>query len=49
VIDSITEDREEYYGFDESDFPDASSDGRVKLLLSYPWRCPTSMRCRSSS
>jgi hypothetical protein len=36
VIDSITEDQEEYYGFDESDFPDASSDGRVKLLLSYP-------------
>lgn len=36
VIDSITEDQEEYYGFDETDFPDASSDGRVKLLLSYP-------------
>jgi hypothetical protein len=36
VIDSITEDQEEYYGFDESDFPDPSSDGRVKMLLSYP-------------
>jgi hypothetical protein len=36
VIDSITEDQEEYYGFDESAFADASSDGRVKMLLSYP-------------
>ncbi len=36
VIDSITEDQEEYYGFDESDFPDPSSDGRVMMLLSYP-------------
>ena len=36
VIDSITEDQEGYYGFDESDFPDPSSDGRVKMLLSYP-------------
>lgn len=36
VVDSITENQEEYYGLDESDFPDASSDGRVKLLLSYP-------------
>jgi hypothetical protein len=36
VIDAITEDRQEYYGFDEGDFPEASSDGRVMLLLSYP-------------
>lgn len=36
VIDSITEDQEEYYGFDESAFPEASSDGRVMMLLSYP-------------
>lgn len=36
VIDSITEDQEEYYGFDENDFPDPPSDGRVMLLLSYP-------------
>jgi hypothetical protein len=36
VIDTITEDQEEYYGFDESDFPEPSSDGRVMLLLSYP-------------
>jgi len=36
VIDTITEDQQKYYGFDESDFPDASSDGRVMLLLSYP-------------
>jgi hypothetical protein len=36
VIDSITEDQEEYYGFDESDFADPSSDGRVKMLLSSP-------------
>ena len=36
VIDYITEDQEEYYGFDESDFPDPSADGRVMLLLSYP-------------
>jgi hypothetical protein len=35
VIDYITEDPQEYYGFDEGDFPDPSSDGRV-LLLSYP-------------
>jgi len=26
----------EYYGFNESDFPDPPSDGRVMLLLSYP-------------
>ena len=36
VIDSITEDQEEYYGFDENDFGDPPSDGRVMLLLSYP-------------
>ena len=36
VIDYITEDQEEYYGFDESDFPDPSSEGRVMLSLSYP-------------
>ncbi|MGZ5392012.1 MAG: hypothetical protein ACXWD3_09240 [Mycobacterium sp.] len=36
VIDCITEDQEEYYGFDESDFSDPSPDGRVMLLLSYP-------------
>jgi hypothetical protein len=33
---AITEDQQEYYGFDESDFPEPSSDGRVMLLLSYP-------------
>jgi hypothetical protein len=38
VIDAITADQEKYYGFDESDFPDASSDGRVMLLLPYPQR-----------
>jgi hypothetical protein len=36
VIDEITADQEEYYGFDENAFPDPSSDGRVMLLLSYP-------------
>ncbi|HKP40402.1 hypothetical protein [Mycobacterium sp.] len=36
VIDSITEDQQKYYGFDESDFPEAQSDGRVMMLLSYP-------------
>ena len=36
VIDTITEDQEEYYGFDEGDFGDPPSDGRVMLLLSYP-------------
>jgi hypothetical protein len=36
VIDYITEDQETYYGFDENDFPEASGDGRVMLLLSYP-------------
>lgn len=36
VIDHITETQEEYYGFDESAFPDPSDDGRVMVLLSYP-------------
>lgn len=36
VIDSITEDQEEYYGFDEGDFGYPPADGRVMLLLSYP-------------
>jgi hypothetical protein len=36
VIDTITDDQVEHYGFDESDFPQPSSDGRVMLLLSYP-------------
>lgn len=36
VIDHITDDQQEYYGFDERDFPDPSPDGRVMLLLSYP-------------
>lgn len=36
VIDSITGDQQKYYGFDESDFPEAPSSGRVMMLLSYP-------------
>ena len=36
VIDAISEDQEEYYGFDEAAFPDRSPDGRVLMLLSYP-------------
>jgi hypothetical protein len=36
VIDHITEDQEECCGFDEHDFPGASSDGRVIVVLSYP-------------
>lgn len=36
VIDGFTDDKEEYYGINESDFPDPSLDGRVKLLLSHP-------------
>jgi hypothetical protein len=36
VIDTITEDQEEYYGFDKNDFPEPPTDGRVMLLLSYP-------------
>jgi hypothetical protein len=34
VIDSITEDQLEYYGFDGGRLPHASFDGRVMLLLS---------------
>jgi hypothetical protein len=36
VIDYITDVQQEYYGFDENDFPDPSSDGRVLVLLEYP-------------
>jgi hypothetical protein len=36
VIDYITDDQREYYGFDEDDFPDPPSDGRVMVLLEYP-------------
>ena len=36
VIETITDTQVEYYGFNESDFPEPSSDGRVMLLLSYP-------------
>ena len=36
VIDAITDDQQKYYGFDEGDFPQASPDGRVLMLLSYP-------------
>ncbi len=36
VIDAITDTQLQYYGFDESDFPDPSSDGRVMVLMSYP-------------
>jgi hypothetical protein len=36
VIEYITEDQQHYYGFDEDDFPDESSDGRVMVLLEYP-------------
>jgi len=36
VIDSITDVQVEYYGFDESAFPEPSSGGRVMLLMSYP-------------
>ncbi|KUI14096.1 hypothetical protein AU193_08720 [Mycobacterium sp. GA-1285] len=36
VIDHITETQREYYGFDESDFPDPPPGGRVLVLLSYP-------------
>ena len=35
VIDGITDDQQERYCF-ESDFPEASSGGRVMLLLSHP-------------
>jgi hypothetical protein len=36
VIDTITQYQEECHGFDVSGFTEASADGRVKLLLSYP-------------
>ncbi len=36
VIDEITDDQIEYYGFDTDDFPQPSGDGRVMVLLSYP-------------
>ena len=36
VIDHITDTQQEYYGFDENDFPDPSADGRVMVQLSYP-------------
>ena len=36
VIEYITDDQVEYYGFDEDDFPEPSSDGRVMVLLEYP-------------
>lgn len=36
VIDDITDDQIEHYGFDLNDFPAASDDGRVMVLLSYP-------------
>lgn len=36
VIDEITDDQIEYYGFDIEDFPEPRSDGRVMVLLSYP-------------
>jgi len=36
VIDAITDTQLQYYGFDESDFPDPSSDGRVTVLMSCP-------------
>ncbi|RZT26067.1 hypothetical protein EV589_1819 [Mycobacterium sp. BK558] len=36
VIDEITEDQVEYYGFDVDAFPPPPTDGRVMVLLSYP-------------
>ncbi|QZT55667.1 hypothetical protein [Mycolicibacterium austroafricanum] len=36
VIEQITEDQVEYYGFDVDDFPEPPQDGRVTVLLSYP-------------
>ncbi|OBI73559.1 hypothetical protein [Mycobacterium sp. E740] len=36
VIDHITDIQRQYYGFDESGFPEPSADGRVMVLLSYP-------------
>jgi hypothetical protein len=36
VIDAVTPDQRENYGFHESWFPTPSSEGRVTLLLSIP-------------
>ncbi len=36
VIDEITEDQQKYYGLDAADFPEASKDGRVMVLLTTP-------------
>jgi hypothetical protein len=36
VIEDFTADQRKYYGFDESAFPNPSSEGRVLLLLSMP-------------
>ena len=36
LIDFVSDDQEEYYGFDLDDFPEPPSDGRVLLLLEYP-------------
>ena len=36
VVDGITPDQREYYGFDADDFPEPSYDGRVVLLMEYP-------------
>ncbi|WP_319457255.1 MULTISPECIES: hypothetical protein [unclassified Mycobacterium] len=36
VIDYITEDQEQYYGFSADDFDEPPSDGRVMVLLEYP-------------
>ncbi|MCV7172469.1 hypothetical protein H7I41_21360 [Mycobacterium manitobense] len=36
VIDHVTDDQREYYGFDEADFPAPPAEGRVLVLLSYP-------------
>lgn len=36
VIDGITENQEQYYGFTLDDFPEAPAEGRVMLVLEYP-------------
>ena len=36
VIDYVTDDQEQYYGFDLDDFGEPPADGRVLLLLEYP-------------
>ncbi|WIM89950.1 hypothetical protein PT015_11295 [Candidatus Mycobacterium wuenschmannii] len=36
VVDEITANQRRYYGFRLKDFPDASPDGRVLVLLEYP-------------